>query len=71
MTNLPLDEMTVEEKLRVMESIWQDLCRRPGDVPSPDWHRDELAKRKTALQRGEDSLVDWDEAKRIISKRTR
>ncbi len=24
---LPLDEMTVEEKIRMIELIWDDLCR--------------------------------------------
>jgi len=32
---LPLDEMTTPEKLSVIGQLWDDLCRRAEDVPSP------------------------------------
>ncbi len=32
---LPLDKMTVEEKLRLMDVLWEDLARNPDDIPSP------------------------------------
>jgi hypothetical protein len=56
MVQIPLDDMSVEEKLQAMESIWDDLCRRAGGVPSPPWHERELPLREEAAQRGEDSF---------------
>ena len=41
---LPLDQMTIAEKLEVMESLWVDLSQRPAELPSPDWHQDVLAE---------------------------
>lgn len=36
---LPLDPMTspmiLSDKLRVLEELWEDLCRTPESVPSP------------------------------------
>lgn len=43
---LPLEEMSVEEKLQAMESLWDDLCGRAGVISSPDWHEDVLAERE-------------------------
>ena len=66
---LPLDAMSVEEKIHAMESLWEDLCNRAGGVVSPSWHEDVLAEREAAHQRGEDKFEDWDEAKRNIRNR--
>lgn len=63
---LPLDEMTTEEKLRVMERIWDDLCRNAEAVPSPAWHAPILHERESLLQQGKEQLVDWEEAKQRI-----
>src|SRR6266496_5529948 len=34
---LPLDQMTVEEKLSAMEAIWRSLSKHEDQVPVPDW----------------------------------
>ena len=65
-STLPLEEMSVEEKLRAMELLWDDLCRRAGGVSSPEWHEDVLAQRQAAVERGEDQFEDWDTVKRSI-----
>ena len=36
--DLPLEDMTLPEKLALLERLWSDLSRRPHDVPSPQWH---------------------------------
>jgi hypothetical protein len=43
---LPLDQMTVEEKLRAMEALWADLTRRPEEFESPAWHETVLKERE-------------------------
>ena len=59
---LPLDQMTIADKLEVMESLWADLSRRPDDLPSPDWHRDVLLDRKRLVEEGKLKFVDWQKA---------
>ena len=66
-STLPLEKMSVEEKLQAMESLWDDLCNRAGVITSPAWHGDALAERETMLGRGEDQFEDWEEAKRNIN----
>ena len=66
MIPIPLDEMSVEEKLQTMELIWEDLCRNEANVPSPAWHGEVLHERDTALKSGKTELEDWELAKRRI-----
>ncbi|MBM4026559.1 MAG: addiction module protein [Planctomycetes bacterium] len=68
---LPLDKMTTAEKLAEMERLWDDLCRHPDDVPSPDWHEAVLAEREKLVTEGKMSFIDLDEAKERIRKATR
>lgn len=68
-TNLSTDGMSVAEKLVLMERLWDDLSRRPEDVPLPQWHGDVLAERMRAVREGRSNFVPWDEAKRRLRER--
>ena len=61
-----LPKLTVEEKLRLMEEIWQDLSRVESKVPSPEWHGDVLRERVRKIASGEESFVDWETAKKKL-----
>ena len=63
---LPLKKMSAEEKIQVMESIWDDLCGTAGSLLSPGWHGNVLADRKAAIVAGEDEFIDWETAKQKI-----
>ena len=63
---LPLKEMSAEEKIQVMESIWVDLCDTAGSTLSPDWHGRVLADRKAAMFAGEEEILDWETAKQKV-----
>jgi len=67
---LPLDKMTVSEKLLAIELLWDDLCRSPDDVPSPEWHKAILAEREKKVVDGDASFSDLNEAKKRIRKAT-
>jgi putative addiction module component (TIGR02574 family) len=68
-TELSIEGLSIAEKLALMERLWDDLSRRPENVPSPQWHGDVLAQRMTAVREGRTSFVDWDEAKRRLRER--
>lgn len=68
---LPLERMTVEEKLEVMEDIWVDLLRSRETLPSPAWHADVLKARERRVREGVSVFGDWEDAKRRIRERTR
>jgi Putative addiction module component len=64
--SLPLAQMTVEEKLQVMEVIWDDLRRHPDALQPPDWHGKALDAIEASIERGEETFDDWEKAKQRI-----
>ena len=62
---LPLDKMTNEEKIIIIEKIWEDLYKK-NDIKSPLWHRDILEKRKKDIENGEGKILDWNEERNNI-----
>lgn len=63
-----LSEMTIEEKLQMMEALWDDLSQNSDDLPSPAWHGKVLADREAALERGDQQFEDWEKARERIEK---
>ena len=68
---LPLDKMTVADKFRTLEDIWDSLKRTPADIPVPAWHADVLKAREMRVREGASVYGDWVDAKRRIRERIR
>ena len=66
---LQIDQMTLEEKLRAMEALWDDLCRREEFLPVHQWQKDILDERERLVEQGEAEFVDWETAKKRIAER--
>jgi hypothetical protein len=64
--SLPLEQMSTEEKIRTIETIWDDLCKKADSLSSPAWHKNVLQKREEQLKNGDAQFVDWDKAKKDI-----
>jgi putative addiction module component (TIGR02574 family) len=60
---IPLDTLSVSEKVRLLESVWDSLCSQSGDVRSPEWHREVLETRRQRLEDGRATVSPWGEAK--------
>ncbi len=67
--NIPLEEMSVEDKLRAMEIIWADLANTRENIPSPAWHADVLRAREQRISEGATRFMDITEAKKAVRKR--
>jgi len=66
---LPLHEMTVPEKLRMMEALWEDLSRNSDALESPAWHEAVLQEREERIASGQAAFTDWEHAKSEIRQR--
>ena len=66
---LPLSDMTVSEKLQLMEALWEDLSRNADAVESPEWHREVLEDREQRIASGEARFSDWEQSKAEIRRR--
>ncbi|HET7025415.1 MAG TPA: addiction module protein [Gemmatimonadales bacterium] len=40
-----ISRLPLEERLRLVEDIWDGIAATPEAVPIPDWHRAELDRR--------------------------
>ena len=69
--DIPLDQMTTEDKLAAMERLWEDLCRNPESIPSPAWHEDVLLAREKQIKEGNAKFSTLDEVKDRIRKSTK
>lgn len=67
--SLPLKKMSTEDKIRTMETIWDDLCKKAESISSPPWHKDILDEREKALENKEDEFIDWSNAKKQIEEK--
>ncbi len=66
--DIPLESMSVAEKMQLLESVWSSLCKNPGDVRSPEWHEQVLAERTRRLESGEATISSWADAKERLQK---
>ena len=66
--DLPLDQMSVADKLQIMEAIWDDLSRHAQDQAIPEWHQEVLAEREKKLAEGTEQVLDWETAKKQLRR---
>lgn len=64
-----IKNLSREDKLRVMEAIWEDLSKEGEEVGSPKWHREALKETEQRLKSGEEKTIDWPTAKKELRKR--
>ena len=60
LTALDIDRLTVEQKLDLIGKLWDSLPNSV-EVPIPDWHRAELAKRIADANANPGSMIPWEE----------
>lgn len=68
--DISVDALNTDEKLALMERLWEALSQRPADVPMPEWHGAVLAERIAAVRDGRSKFIDWDQAKERLRART-
>lgn len=64
-----IKQLSREEKLRVMEAIWEDLSSEDQSIQSPAWHESILQETEQRVQSGQEQAFDWKEAKKELRKR--
>ena len=57
--DLGLDRLSIEERLRVAEAIWDSVVRDVEESPLPEWQRAELERRLTDSVANPDAVRPW------------
>jgi putative addiction module component (TIGR02574 family) len=63
-----IHQLPLEEKLQIMEAIWNDLRDRFDKMPISDAHKALLDERRTRVQNGSAQLRDWNQVKTTIGR---
>jgi putative addiction module component (TIGR02574 family) len=64
-----IENMSADEKLRLMEALWESLSREEARLESPPWHQEALRETVAGHDAGKEQPIDWDAAKRELRKR--
>ena len=64
--SLPLKDMSLADKIRVMESLWADLSAEGSGFEPPEWHGAILNERKAQYDAGQIKASDWESTKERI-----
>jgi putative addiction module component (TIGR02574 family) len=68
-----IDALSTEERLDLLERVWESLSRSPADLPVTPAQRDELDRRSDELDQdlaaGRPLGVPWDEVMRQLRAR--
>lgn len=66
-----IDDLSPEERLSLLEQLWDSLTADPGAVPFTAAQRDELDHRLDEIDRGDVEGIPWEEVVRQIHRRRR
>lgn len=71
MTQLEIAKLPLQERLRLMESLWDSICHESTGEPNmPIWHAAILDERVARLDAGEEAVSTWEEAKQRLRSQT-
>ena len=68
---LNIDDLNPEERLRMIEELWDGLSDQSGSVPLTDAQRQELDRRLDDLERSGPTGIPWEEVLKQIRSRSR
>jgi putative addiction module component (TIGR02574 family) len=57
------DELSVEQKVEYVESLWDAILDSGADVPVPEWHREVLDERLEQFRKNPDSGIPWEDVR--------
>ena len=66
---IEIDKLGVDERLDLIEKLWESLSSDPDLVPVPDAHKAGLDKRLAEIESGDDAGIPWEEVLERIRKR--
>lgn len=69
MSTLAIQQMSLEDKLRAMEELWESLSAEGTQLKSPAWHGDALRDTEQRYEAGQEQPVDWAVAKQELRER--
>lgn len=65
-TAADIAEMSVQDRIQLVEDIWDSIAELPDSVEIPDWHKAELEKRLAAYHADPTQGSPWQDVRKRI-----
>lgn len=65
------EEMSIDEKIEYVQSLWDLISADAATVPVPAWQKEILEERLAELEANPDSVVPWEEVFDRVSREIR
>lgn len=62
------DDLSVDEKIDYLQSLWDRIAASPGSIPVPDWHREIIDERLKDLEANPDAGDTWEAVQERLRK---
>ncbi len=63
MSNIDITNMSINDRISLMEELWLSFERDNIEYPTPSWHKDILKKREK-----QDNFIPFEDAKENLKK---
>jgi hypothetical protein len=63
--------MSTTDKLRAMEDLWTSLTADASTFQPPAWHKQALMETEKRIKSGEETFIDWEDAKKSLRRRAK
>ena len=63
MMTAEIKKMSISDRIRTMEAIWESLLYDDAEMPSPEWHGSILAERTRKIDEGSARFLSIKEVK--------
>ena len=63
-----LQELSLNEKFSMMETLWESIALDEEQIAVPQWHKDILEERDQLIKQGKAHYIDWEIAKNQIQR---
>ncbi len=66
MTIVDIEKMSISERIKTMENLWDSLSKEASGIDSPIWHQEVLSSRQSKLDQGNAKFISIKELKQSI-----
>ncbi len=63
------DELSVEEQIEYIQSLWEQVVTEPEKVPVPDWHKKIITERLKAYRENPEEGDSWEKVRDRITEK--
>ena len=63
------DDLSVDDQIEYVQSLWERISADPSRVPVPDWHREILDKRLREYNAKPNAGDSWEQVREEIERK--